>query len=487
MNNTEQFFSRGKNMAAAVLSAAVVGILVSLIFFDYQVGAGYFVFSMVCFALIAYIMYLDDNLNIKQFIFWAVIYLAYASILIRLNRHAAWDILALPVLLVCLTIFAAREKTDRIFPVFVFRFFAFPVYFFKIFTVTGNNAEKKKGNMFLRILLGISISAVLLLIIIPLMAGADDMFKNLLERLFSAENFSETITRVIVSVITALAGFGFIYVITAKKKSPVPLSNARVEIPNAAVTVITVLVIIASVFLIFSAIQLRYLFINTNGLPEGYTHTEYAVDGYWEQFVLTLINMLIIMASARLTDGASGKEQKITNILMTALIAMDVYLVVSAAYRMNLYQQAYGFTYLRCLVYLILLFELICLGLMTAKVFKREFPLFKQLIYTGAAFFAVVAMMNLEAFSVNQSIRRFENTGKIDVRYIAYDCKDAGRQMRNLYFEHHEDLSPEQLLIFEEMAEASAAEKPESLLEFNLARYRRSKSLKEIAEYASAK
>ena len=159
--------------------------------------------------------------------------------------------------------------------------------------------------------------------------------------------------------------------------------------------------------------------------PLGIIYAAYAVKGYWEQFALTLINIVIIYFSTKITDDTEGRLKKLTNILLSILIGLNIYLLVSSAYKMNLYQGAYGFTYLRCLVYLILLFEFISLILMAIKVFKREMPIVQMLTYFGAAYFAIVAMMNLEAFSTTQNIRRYEKTGDIDLEYIMYSCDDA--------------------------------------------------------------
>ena len=477
------FFSSPKNRLAAVLSAVFVGLLVSVILIDYNVGVNYFAFSIICFTLIAYLMALDDNLDYKQLAFWAAAYLAYASMLFRVRIPTALDIIILPTVLVCFTIFAAKGKKENIIGTFFFRFFSFPVYFYKIFTITAGEKTNKKKNKTGSILLGLGISALLLIPIIPLMTGADVAFRDFIERLFSFENIGEWIGRIIASVITALAGFGFIYIITERKTTPKPMTAVRSHPSGAAVTVMTVLGVITAVFLIFAVIQFRYLFIGVGGLPEGYNYSDYAVSGYWEQFVLTLINIVIILTSIQITKDAESGHKKVVNVLLSLLLAMNIYLLVSSAYKMSLYQQAYGFTFLRCLVYLILLFEFIMIGFMAVKVFKRDFPFLKVAVYTAAAYFAIVAMMNLEAFSVKQNIKIYEKTGEVDISYMLYDCRDASPVLKDFYFNHYEELSEYQRGRIEQGTAHWIIEEKESWIEFNLSRYRADRIGREIQAF----
>ena len=486
-NNTIEkagFLGSAKNRIIAVLSAVFVGLLVSVILMDYKVGINYFAFSIICFALIAYIMALDENLDLKLLIFWAAVYLAYASMLFRLRMPTALDIVILPTVLVCFTIFGAKDKRENVISTFFYRFFSFPIYFYKIFGMTGSDKKEGKKQKAGSILLGLGISALLLVVIIPLMLGADVLFKELIGQMFTFDNIGDWIGKVIVAAITALAGFGFIYIITERKDTPKPMLPVKSRPAGAPVTVMTVLGVIAAVFIVFAAIQFRYLFFNTGGLPKGYTYTEYAVKGFWEQFVLTLINIVIILTSMHTTKDTEGSSKKTVNIQLVVLTAINAYLLIAAAYKMNLYQQNYGFTFLRCLVYLILLFELIMLGFMAVKVFKRDFPLLKVAVYMTAAYFAVVAMMNLESFSLKQNIKQYEKTGNSEVLLMLYDYRDASPVVRDFYFENYNKLTGDQIKRIENSTAHWIVEDEESWLEFNIGRNKADQVGREIRDYA---
>ena len=509
MNSTENknrintgFLEKSKNGTIAILLSILIGAMVSVMLVDYGIGINLSIFGLVLMLAVAYMMKRDDNLDFRKFAFWGTAITIYASFFFRLTNWVMyeWTFWLYPALIVLMTIFASKKQADASVGKFFYRHFAFFIHFYRFFTaLAAPTSEGKKGKKTaLNIIVGVGISVILLIIIIPLMLNADIMFENTMSKLFTWGNIEDVLSKVLTSTVITLLFFGFIYTITVKKDAPSKkeLTKEKKQI-DMNTAIITILGIIGAVFTIFAVIQFRYLFIGIDGsLPAGYTYSEYAVYGYWEQFFLTIINLAIILTCVHLSKSSAGKLRKTINIMLTCLLSLNVYLLLSAAYKMHLYQRAYGFTLQRILVYLILLFELIVFALMVVKIFKREFPFLKVAIYTAVAYFAIVSLMNLEALSAKMNINKLMKTGEIDEYYIVRST-DASKQAKELYIEHYDELTEEQrdsiLRRF-----VGRYDGPESVtlqeyddryfenrswLEFNLSEWRRYKNGKEVFEF----
>ena len=101
-------------------------------------------------------------------------------------------------------------------------------------------------------------------------------------------------------------------------------------------------------------------------------------------------------------------------------------MVGSALHRMNLYQQAYGFTRLRLLVDA---FEgwlgLVVLALLVAGVGLRGWWLPRMALLSGAAVLLALAIANPDAWIARHNIDRYQATGKVDWSYLRGLSADA--------------------------------------------------------------
>ena len=281
------------------------------------------------------------------------------------------------------------------------------------------------------------------------MFSADMMFENTVEKFFDFEWMDYFMSRLISGIVVTLLGFAFIYTVTVKKDTPQPRGDLAKRHQELSTMIITILSILSTVFLIFVVIQARFLFFQSGGkLPAGYTFMEYAVDGYWSQAALTAINLIVVLATLGLSKEATGAPKRTTNVLLTIMTALNAYMVCSAAYKMHLYENAYGFTQKRLLVYLILLMELITLGLLIYSIFKRNFPFIKTVVYLAAAYFAVVACLNLDATSVRLNLERFEESGEMDAYYMFFEAEDGIAVLQDYYIENQETMDEETKYLF---------------------------------------
>jgi hypothetical protein len=369
----------------------------------------------------------------------------------------------------------------------------------KIFAAIKSLIKKDGGKKdgVIKIIIGLAVSAALLIVIVPLMFSADSVFKKIVADIINFDSIFEYLWKSVVSAIIAVLFFGFLYIITVKKNTPESEPKPLLKQYNAEDTLMVVLIVVGLVYAAFSIIQFSHLFGGIkSGVPEGFSITEYARSGYFEQVFLTVINLAIIGVSIFLTDKSHGTKKKIVNALLLYFIAINIYLMISSAYKMGMYQDMYGFTVLRLTVDILLIFEALIFILLVAKILKRGLPCLIYMLYFAAAFWAAVSFVNIEGMSADLNIKRFEQGQEIDIEYLTR-MRDVSSQLKYLYIEHQDDLTTDDVTLIEEYFLNDAGndymytkdeivnlDKP---LEFNFSQYRRAKDANEVLRFKNMK
>jgi hypothetical protein len=102
-------------------------------------------------------------------------------------------------------------------------------------------------------------------------------------------------------------------------------------------------------------------------------------------------------------------------------------IVASAHLRLDLYEEAYGFTTLRLWSHLSILWLVAAFILLLIHIIreKDEKNLAFQLFISVLCFFAVINIINPDAFIARQNIQRFKDTGKLDKDYLSTLSEDS--------------------------------------------------------------
>ncbi|NTV90576.1 MAG: DUF4173 domain-containing protein, partial [Clostridiales bacterium] len=128
----------------------------------------------------------------------------------------------------------------------------------------------------------------------------------------------------------------------------------------------------------------------------------------------------------------SKKMKTFSAILQSVLVGCTAIMLVSAWFRMVLYEEAYGFTYLRVLTQAFMVFLLILAAVMVVKIWRTEISFFKPFVAIALASFILVNYINIDLIIVRSNIKRFNETGKIDVAYIGNLSYDAVPELVDL-------------------------------------------------------
>jgi hypothetical protein len=192
---------------------------------------------------------------------------------------------------------------------------------------------------------GVGLAVPFVVIFAILFSSADAVFERALENVFDvkriAEFLSETPGRAFIALAFAWpAGGAMVALWRVPRDHRTPPSRSLL----AAETATMALVLIAALFAIFVTLQLAYLFGGRDTLDAAaITYSAYARRGFFELIAaVALVGAslfaleLLVRDRGRVYVGAA-----------LALLALTAVVLASGWYRLDLYQQAYGWTELR--------------------------------------------------------------------------------------------------------------------------------------------
>jgi signal transduction histidine kinase len=181
------------------------------------------------------------------------------------------------------------------------------------------------------------------------------------------------------------------------------------------------------VFAVFVAAQAAVLFGGHDYVQRttGLTYAEYVHQGFGQLTVATLLMFLVVWAASR-RAGTEPGDVLWLRISLGLLCALTLVVVVSALHRMQLYQEAYGFTQARLVVDV---FEgwlgVVVLAVALSGVVRWGAWVPRFALVTGVVGLLGIAAVNPDALIARHNIDRYEETGKIDVDFLATLSDDA--------------------------------------------------------------
>lgn len=326
--------------------------------------------------------------------------------------------------------------------------------------------QKKKDSRIKYVFIGILTAIPLSFVIMSLLVSADlifaDMFKNLMNKMLLFKDLFWILIMIVFCYITI---YCFINAI-GKNNIKEELKDSKILDPIISITFTA---IISSIYIMFCFVQIIGLFGANLRLPQGYTYSQYAREGFFQLLFVCGLNLMIVLCCMALF-----RESKILKILLTFISVCTYIMLASSAYRMILYIQVYQLTFLRVFVlWSIVVIAFLMIGIMI-HIYKMTFPLFRYCMIVVTACYIVIAFSrpdyfiaryNIEAMSEldknEEGISPYEQYG--DLYYITSLSADAAKAL-----EHYEKDDEIVSNYFEQMSEKS---KSMSIRTFNFSRY----------------
>jgi two-component system, OmpR family, sensor histidine kinase BaeS len=265
------------------------------------------------------------------------------------------------------------------------------------------------------------VSALLLLVFGALFASADAVFASWVNALTPDIAWNDLPARAVLAMFIAAGTLAAAFVALAPPavdRLRLPLDASRNEFEWLAPVLV-----VNAVFLAFLIAQATAMFGGHDYLRQttGLTYAEYVHQGFGQLTVATMLTLTVVGWAAR--KAAPGRRR---DVALGALCVMTIVVVVSALYRMHLYEEAYGSTRLRLLVSVfegwlgVVLVLVIVAGVVGAR--RWLVPVAVRL---GAAGLLGLALVNPDLYIAQHNIARADAPVAIDWQYLGELSTDA--------------------------------------------------------------
>lgn len=293
----------------------------------------------------------------------------------------------------------------------------------------------KKAGPYLR---GILFALPVLAILTMLLASADPVFNDRLQNLFSwfsIASLGETIFRLFNILVLSYLVLS-VYFYSLFKSQEWEVKKEQESPANAILGSIEASIILGSInllFLVFVVLQFTYLFGGQSNINiEGFTYAEYARRGFSELLAVALISLLIFYVLSMITRRETKAKQWTFSALGLLLVGLVTIILVSAYTRLTLYEQAYGFTRLRTLTHVFMIWTgLLLAGTAVLDILKKMDRMALILIVMIFGFGLSVSLLNIDQFIVQQNISHSITDGQqnesvpLDTGYLYTLSTDA--------------------------------------------------------------
>ena len=150
---------------------------------------------------------------------------------------------------------------------------------------------------------------------------------------------------------------------------------------------------------------------------------------------VSFINFGLLMIF-NINKVADGDKKLYTKVMEIAMIVFTIVIIISAFYRMYLYEQTYGYTYLRIFVYFILFTELVLTIPVIMYISGKDLNLLKIAITTCTIMYVILNFINIDNLIAKKNIDMYFESGdltKFDLSYIITNTNtDAISQIKRL-------------------------------------------------------
>lgn len=445
-------------MRKAVYGSLFLSILHSILFFGQDLGISVLLFSVPTVFLLIIMLKKQDKVKNKNALYLSIPILLLSSTYLFFNNEFfnVVNMIAIPILLGAMIVWATidafkiRTLLGKSVNLVIgsLEFIPNSLKLIKEAFLLKNSDDEIKNKKIKQIGIGILCSIPLLLIILALLISADGIFANIFGGLYDKIMYifnTEFWLRIILIGIITIYFVCIVYNIvfkesTLNKESSAPFAwNLKVD----ETIVNTILTIINVVYLLFSSIQIiyvfTYLFIAPQSIAGDFRFAEYARQGFFQLMFITLINFVIIIVTNS-NNKEKKEDNKYTKVMNILLAIFTIIIAISAFMRMNLYEREYGYTFLRLMVYVILLTEIIMIIPTIVYIIKGKFNIFKTYFVIVVTMYTIVNFINIDATIARKNVNRYIEQDNIsakrdfDFYYLRYNTgTDAIPEIVKLY------------------------------------------------------
>ena len=406
---------------------AATAITVPYLVLKAESGLGILIFAIIQFIFLCFIVS-----NKKRLVYFIPVFIFALNSFLSDSR--IWQISNIFVSVVIYAFIFGEinfKHSGRIFFESIMKYVIAPFKHFNIPLKWFSEINNEKANLIKRIGIAVLICIPLVCVTLGLLISADLIFQNIFENI--TESFVNTINiatvfKIAIGIFVGFYLFGFALLAGSKTES----QNNEKVIKGDIMIINIVLSVVVLIYFLFIIVQIKYLFAGSI-LPYGLTYTEYARRGFFELFLLTGINIVIIVLTVKLSKY--GEKIHFTKILQSLLCASTIVLLVSSFYRMYLYTNEYGFTRMRFLVMGFLIFEFIGLVVTFFYIKTPKFSIGITYFVIALTYYTVLNLTPIDYFVAKSQVDRYFNGDNDGIEYTLTLSRDASLQIKRIAVE----------------------------------------------------
>ena len=295
--------------------------------------------------------------------------------------------------------------------------------------------EKSRSKNFLFAVIGILCGIPLTCFVAILLMSADENMARILHDFFGdiLEHIFENVFIFILSVPVSFYIFGMLYANTkAEKMNGVTTqgfskgTSSVKFVPNAFTYAFVTPVCI--LYALYFVLQIQY-FVSAflNILPKDFTYAEYARRGFFELFVVCVINALLLLAINIFTKNSGEKTTTVMKLFNFIISLFTLVIITTALSKMIMYISVYGLTQLRLYTSWFMVLMALCFLGVILKQFAHKLSLAKTFSAVFVVMFALLAFSCPDAIIAKTNIEMYKQgyTSELDVYTLTSLSDDA--------------------------------------------------------------
>ena len=406
-----------KNVFFYTLLLAILNVIIIT---KQSLGLNVILFTVPLLIFLYYYLKLNKLIkNKKGLLFFIPIIILSCMYFIHDNIFNNFNIVVIPILYVLMFIYTVNRPSELIaFIKNIFMVFFKPIeyiddtiksvikYFDNKLKLDPNTKKKVKA---------ILIIIPIVIFVFWLLCMADEVFAGLfawIGEIFKDLSLSSIIYRLIVMVILYIYLNASLMVVLNELKNKENKQNLKVDL-FAMKLLITIL---NAIYLVFDIVQIRSLFLHN--VASNISYAEYARSGFFELMIISVINLIIILLAKRSEKNSYTQKMSIVMVILTLVI------IISSFYRMNLYEQAYGYTLLRLGVYVTLFTEVLLLIPTIVYIIKDKLNILNYYVVIITVVYTFINLFSVDMIIAERNIQRYEEKDDIDIDYLCNDYSD---------------------------------------------------------------
>ena len=282
-------------------------------------------------------------------------------------------------------------------------------------------SEKKSGIG--KALIGLVVSIPVVIIVVALLANADEAFAALLEKI--GEEIGKYIWQIVVGLIfTPLL---VSYMLNHVKKDHTSKEPREIKgLGNAYVAAFLGAICVAYLLYLFS--QLAYFINGFAGiLPNGVTYSDYARRGFFEICVIAGINFIVLFLVILFARKKDKKPGVVVQAEGTFIGIFTIFLSATAIAKMVMYMQTYGLTLFRISTTAFMIFMAVTFVAIIARLFVNKVPVLRVMLVAAAVVLIGLGYGNVDKMitSHNMALYKAGVTDDPDI-YMVEEMGNSG-------------------------------------------------------------